>query len=173
MVYCVYVRVEWYSLDNSFIMLKSIEILGLRFFYFDESVCSKKKSIGAGVQWWMWCVCLHKLVPSRDPSSCLCGSDQGQTSLCLIQSYLIDCTQESWFRVSFNLMRVIKSEIRYQWIFGWTGMISWCFLCVIKCQVVRWTRAVSLGIVLGAFFCWWDIWPDEGQVQRSQVQVLL
>lgn len=38
------------QLDNSFIMLKSIEILGLRFFYFDESVCSKKKSIGAGVQ---------------------------------------------------------------------------------------------------------------------------
>lgn len=172
MVYCVYVRVEWYSLDNSFIMLKSIEILGLRFFYFDESVCSKKKSIGAGVQWWMWCVCLHKLVPSRDTVLLFMwrwsGTDKSVShSVQSIVLYLIDCIQESWFRVSFNLMRVIKSEIRYQWIFGRTGMISWCFLFVIKCQVVRWTRAVSLGIVLGAFFCWWDIWPDEGQGQRS------
>lgn len=49
MVYCVYVWVEWYSLNNFFIMLKLIEILGLRFFYFDELVCSKKKLIGVGV----------------------------------------------------------------------------------------------------------------------------
>lgn len=45
------------------------------------------------------------------------GTDKSVShSVQSIVLYLIDCTQESWFRVSFNLMRVIKSEIRYHWI---------------------------------------------------------